>query len=139
MKIFQDVFFKDCVVKLGSIYIIFNTRFMKQERLTKAQSITKKIIWEFIITQLQNLSATHGIITVTNTEISNDLSYIDIYVSCLLSPETLCKSLSEHGNEIHRILGKKVWFIKVPKVRFRYDTTGEDSSKIYDTLKALEK
>lgn len=110
---------------------------MKWERRKKAESISKKIIREYFIHELKELSIEHGIISITEVEISNDLSYIDIRVSCFTNPDTLTKSLSPYGNEIHRILWKKMKFIKVPKVRFRYDESLEISSSIHTTLKDI--
>ena len=110
---------------------------MKQERLIKAQSISKKIISEYIISQLRELTSIHGIITVTQIEISNDLSYMDVHVSCMLKIESLTKELSEHAHQLQRKLGKEMAFIKVPKIRFRYDESGENSSHIYNTIKNL--
>ncbi len=111
---------------------------MKQERRSKAESISQKLISEFIINELQELTVSHGIITVTKVEISNDSSYIDIHVSCLLNHDELTKSLSDHAHPIHRMLGKKIAFIKVPKIRFRYDSSWENASHIYDTIKQLD-
>ena len=111
---------------------------MKSERIQKAQSISKKIISEYIVTELQELSIEHGIITVTHTKISQDLWYIDTYVSCLNNPEKLCKSLAEHAHNIQRVLAKKIDFLKVPRLRFRYDESGESSSEIYKTIKDLD-
>jgi len=94
---------------------------VKHERRIKAESITKKLISEFIVTQLQDISIDHGIVTVTKVEITNDSSYTDIFVSCMQKQETLTKRLSEHAHPIHRMLGRELAFIKVPKVRFKYD------------------
>jgi len=112
---------------------------MKQERLIKAQSISKKLISEFIITELRELYSEHGIITVTDVKISSDLWYVDVLVSCLQDTANLTKSLSEYAHPIHRMLGKKVGFVKVPKLRFRYDDSGKDSFEIYNTIKNLDK
>ena len=118
-------------------YTYYYSPSMKQERLDRAQSISKKIISEYIITELQELSAEHGIITITEVKISNDLGYMDIFVSSLRSPETLTKALSEYAHPIHRSLGKKIEFVKVPKLRFRYDESGKDTSHIYAAIKDL--
>lgn len=111
---------------------------MKNERIQKAQSISKKIISEYIIFELQDLSLEHGLITVTQVTISPDLSYLDAYVSCLKNNDTLCKNLAESAWLIQRKLGKDIDFIKVPKLRFRYDDSGENASRIYQTLKTLD-
>lgn len=77
---------------------------MKNDRILKAQSISKKIISEYIIYELQELSLDYGLITVTEIKISPDLSYIDTYVSSLKNEDTLCKSLSQHAPSIQRKL-----------------------------------
>lgn len=77
---------------------------MKQERIQKAQSISKKILSEYIINELQELSVHHGIITITELKISADLSYLDAYVSCLNANETLTKSLAEHAHQMQHLL-----------------------------------
>ncbi len=111
---------------------------MKSERIQKAQSISKKIISEHIIFQLQDLSIAHWLITVTDVKISPDLSYLDIYVSSLREHDSLCKNLAENAHEIQRMLWKKIDFIKVPKIRFRYDDSWKTSSHIYETIKHLD-
>jgi ribosome-binding factor A len=77
---------------------------MKRERLIRAQSISKKIISEYIITELQELASEFGIVTVTEVIISNDLGYMDVFVSGLKNTENLTKELSEHAHPLHRSL-----------------------------------
>jgi len=60
---------------------------MKQDRLVRAQSISKKIIGEYFITHARELTSTFGIITITHIDISSDLSYMDVYVSCMMSQD----------------------------------------------------
>lgn len=111
---------------------------MKQDRLNRAQSISKKLISEYLIQDLQELSSDFWIITVLDVKISQDLSYLDVFVSSLKSSENLTKSLAEHAHEIHHMLGKKIDFIKVPKIRFRYDDTWESSFNVYQTIQNLD-
>ncbi len=110
---------------------------MKQDRLIKAQSITKKIISEYFITNARELTTTYGIITITQIDISSDLSYMDIHASCMMNKDTLTKELSTHAHMLQKILWKEMAFVKVPKIRFKYDQSGEDSSHIYTTIKNL--
>lgn len=113
---------------------------MKQDRLQRAQSISRKIISEYFSEHLDaEILQRHGIITVTQVIISSELSYIDIYVSSLKNEELLTKSLKDYAPEIQRVLWKKIDFIKVPKVRFRYDDSGKSSSQIYTTIKNISK
>lgn len=78
---------------------------MKQDRLLRAQSISRKIISEYFAENMQaEILQLHGIITVTDVLISKELSYLDIYVSALKNEDMLTKALSEYGPEIHRVL-----------------------------------
>lgn len=111
---------------------------MKQDRLQKAQSICKKLVSEYLHEHLMEESINHGIITVTDVKMSSELSYLDVYVSSLKNEETLTKSLSSYAEEIQRLLAKKINFMKIPKIRFRYDETGKDSFEVYQTIKSLD-
>lgn len=111
---------------------------MKKDRLLKAQSICKKLIQEYFCEYIKEESITHGIITVTHVAISSELSYLDIYVSCLKNESTLTKSLSKYAENIERLLARKIDFIKIPKVRFKYDETGKNSFEIYQKISSLD-
>jgi len=74
---------------------------MKQDRLVKAQSITKKIISEYFITHARELTSTYGIITITEIDISSDLSYMDVHASAMMNPDSLTKELSTHAHAIY--------------------------------------
>lgn len=111
---------------------------MKLERIQKAESISKKLIGEFMIQELQELTTDFWIVTITQVKMSSDLSYLDIYVSALRQKELLTKSLAIHAHDIHRMLGRKIEFIKVPKIRFKYDDTWETSFDIYQQISNLD-
>lgn len=63
---------------------------------------------------------------------------MDVFVSSLKNEALLCKRLAEYAHQIQRMLGQKIEFIKVPKVRFRYDETGKDSFEIYQAIQSLD-
>lgn len=110
---------------------------MKEDRKKRAESISKKIIQEYLIDSLKELSSQHGIISISEILISKDLSYMDVFVSSLLDTDTLTKSLSPFAHELQRTLWKKIDFIKVPKIRFRLDESLELSSRIHTTIKDI--
>jgi ribosome-binding factor A len=62
---------------------------------------------------------------------------MDIHASCMMNAQTLTKELSEHAHSLQRKLWKEMALVKVPKIRFRYDDSGESSSQIYTTIKNL--
>lgn len=120
-------------------YVILQPPIMKLERRKKAEAIAKKLISRYLITEYPELSETYGLVTVTGVEISSELSYIDIYVSALKDKETLTKTLAEYAHSIHRLLAKNIELVKVPKVRFRYDESGETLWEISHIISNLDK
>ena len=112
---------------------------MKLERRKHAETISKKLISEYFITNHWDLNDLYGLITVTGVEISADSSYIDIYVSAIQNQSDLTKTLAKHSHEIHRLLAKKIDFMKVPRVRFRYDESWETLGKISHIISNLNK
>lgn len=110
---------------------------MKLERRKKAQEIAKEIIGRYIVEELSEASETYGIITVTKVIISPELSYLDAYISSLKNENTLTKFLALHAKEIERILCKTLPLIKIPRVRFRYDSEWKDSFEIYQKIQQL--
>jgi len=111
---------------------------MKQERIQKAESITQQLIANYLIEEAQELSIEYWIVTVTDVKMSQDLSYLDVYVSSLKKTEGITKELAEHAHKIHRMLWRKIQFIKVPKIRFRYDESGEISFWITQAISNLD-
>jgi len=110
---------------------------MKKERLDRASSIAKKLSSEYLSETLKELTSDFWIISITDVEISNDLSYADILVSSTKNTENLPKILAENGNKLQQHLAKNIAFIKIPKVRFRHDSSIELSSEIYNTLNEI--
>lgn len=96
--------------------------------------MSKKIISEFLVENTQELNEIYGIITVTNIKISQELSYMDIFVSALKNPETLTKDLAPFAHKLEHLIAKKIDFLKIPKIRFRYNSQWEKISHIHDIL-----
>jgi len=65
-----------------------------------------------------------GMVTVSDTEVSRDLSVAKVYVSFLgsrLPPEECVKRLADHASELRRELGRRLRVRVLPEVRFLYD------------------
>ena len=112
---------------------------MKESRREKAESITQKLISEYIITELPELIIDFWIVTITQVKISSELSYIDVFVSCMKNTELLTKKLALYAHPLHRILWREIDFIKVPKIRFRYDESGKNMFEIAQLIDSVEK
>jgi ribosome-binding factor A len=103
---------------------------MNTERLKKLERLSKQLVSNFVLEELEDSEKTFWIITITWVKISSDLSYIDIYVSSFLNSGLLTKTLAKHNYEIQKRLNKNIEIRKLPKIRFRYD----DSWKIWQDV-----
>ncbi len=111
---------------------------MKEERLKKLESIIKRVISNSILERLTNLEEVFWIITITSLKISTDLSYIDVFVSCIKWDKSLTKSLAWEAYKIQKDMMKKISIRKIPKIRFRYDEGWQISWKIIKTINNLD-
>ena len=48
--------------------------------------------------------------------------------------DKLTKALAQYARHIEGVLTQKLNIRKIPRIRFRYDSSGEDFQKIYDTI-----
>lgn len=110
---------------------------MREDRRKKAEHISKKMISTYLVQELPESMSEYGLITLTDTKLSQDLSYIDVYVSSLKSSDTLTKYLALYARDIEKQLCKNLPLIKIPRVRFRYDTTHKDAFEIYQKIQEL--
>lgn len=111
---------------------------MKEERLKKLEWIMKWVVSESILNNVDDLEEKFWIITVTGVKISSDLSYIDIYVSCMTNHTELTKMLALSAHKVQRDLAKKISIRRIPRVRYRYDDEWEVSSEIIEAINNLD-
>lgn len=111
---------------------------MNEQRRKKLESVAKQLVSNYIFNFLEDSEKEFGIITITGVHISNDLSYLDIYVSCFKNQESLPKTLAQHNHEIQHAFNKSVPLRKYPKIRFRYDQKGQIGQDICNTINSLD-
>lgn len=110
---------------------------MNQERIKKLERVSRELVTNYIFEELEDSEHTFGIITVTWVKISSDLSYLDIFVSSLKNGDILPKTLAKHNYEIQSRFNKALSIRKLPRIRFRYDSSGEAWQKICDTINQI--
>lgn len=110
---------------------------MNIERIKKLEAVAQELVSRYIFEELEDSEQDFGIITITQTKISSDLSYLDIYVSCFKNADILPKTLAKHGFHIQKRFNKAIQLRKLPKIRFRYDDDGKVSYDINNTIKSL--
>ncbi len=110
---------------------------MNQHRKEKVQNISRKIIADFINQDLPDEDKIFGLINISEIILSSDYSYLDVYVSAFYKKDLLTKTLAAHAHKIQKLIWKDIGLRKSPKVRFRYDTMWEISSKIQTEINTL--
>lgn len=111
---------------------------MNKERLKKIESESKKILSNIIFEEASDLLGDFWIITITEVKISNDFSYLDLFVSSIKNKEILTKKLAKINHIVQHRYNKAINIRKLPKIRYRYDDKWETSSKILDTLSNIK-
>lgn len=112
---------------------------MNEDRKKKLEWMVQELISQIIFDEAEWIEQEHGVVTITGVKISSELSYLDVYVSCFLNPETLAHDLAHHGFAIQRRLNKALALYKLPKVRFRYDESGKIADDVGYLLKEIQK
>ena len=79
-------------------------------------------------------------ITITDCDVSNDLSYAKVYFTCLNREykEQSEKALNKAANYIEHELSTRVEIRKMPQISFHYDTSIEYGEKIEAKLKEIK-
>jgi ribosome-binding factor A len=111
---------------------------MNEERTKKMQAWLKWIITGFLLEKSLEIQSDFWLINVNEIKISNDLSYLDIFVSSLKNQDKLCKSLAWFAQDIKEEINRNITLRKTPIIRFRYDDSIENSTSLISKINKLE-
>lgn len=81
-----------------------------------------------------------GFMTITEVRLTNDLSYLTIYVTILGKEEkraAALKALERSKGFVRRKLGERVKMRKVPQILFKYDESLDYGNKIEAGLQSV--
>lgn len=112
---------------------------MNRERLKKLENLSKKILNDLIFEEIEDFENDFWIITITDTKISTDLSYLDVFVSSIKNEDLLTKTLAKHNFKIQSKYNKKINIRKLPRIRYRYDNKWEIWQNICETINQITK
>ena len=82
-----------------------------------------------------------GLISITDVEVSRDLSHAKVYVAVLeieQAPEII-RFLNEHAGQVRHQLAGRVRLRIMPTVKFLHDTSSESGQRIEQLLAAARK
>jgi len=110
-------------------------------RQKKYSSLLQKDLSEIFQKQMANAFG-KAFITITDVEVSPDLSYAKIYLSLMLSenPNETLEMIQERKSEIRKHLGNRIGkqVRIVPEIAFFIDDTVERANRIDDILSKLD-
>lgn len=79
-----------------------------------------------------------GFVTITDTKITNDLSFAKVYITCLDNDrEKVLKALNKASSFIRTVLCDRVKIRKMPEIHFVYDESIEYGKKIEDIIERI--
>jgi len=101
--------------------------------MSKTSKMLASDIWEIIAPILRECPEECRVTSITEIDVSEDLSIATVYISALEKPEVAVEFLESKVKELQ----KKLTGLKrrrVPKLRFRVDETIEKANRIDEML-----
>lgn len=96
-----------------------------------AQQLQKELA---MILQREIRDSRLGMATISDVEVSRDLSYAKVFVTFLCvgeqTPDSCLTALREHEVHIRMMLGKRIRLRLTPEIRFFYDNTLVDGMRM---------
>ena len=83
-----------------------------------------------------------GLVSVTDVEVTHDLSFARIYVSVLeegLDRKQALEALTRASGYVRRLLAPRLGLREVPELRFVLDTSIERGARVEEILRKLER
>lgn len=113
---------------------------MKQQRLSRVNSLLKEVIYEVIHEDVRNPHI-NTFITVTKVETSADLHHAKVYISMIATDaekEKVLHALESAAGFIAVQASKKVELRYFPQLTFRIDHTADEHMRIEKILGEIE-
>jgi len=113
---------------------------IKVDRIRKVEIDLKREISFFINNKIKDPRI--GFITITDTKLSPDYKWLDVFVSVMGDDEEISRSLKVLDNccgFIKRNLPKKLRLKNIPNIRFLYDKSIDEGMRISKIIDSLDK
>lgn len=102
---------------------------MNKKRIARISSEVKKEISKIIMDDLNDPRlSTEAMVSVTDVEVTNDLSYADVYISVLgdnKNKEDVMEALNQAKGYIKILVGERMRLRTMPEFRFKFDNSIE--------------
>ena len=107
---------------------------MNKERIKKLEHLSREIIGRLIFEEIEDAENDFWLINITDIIISNDLSYLDVWVSSFKNQDILAKTIAKHNNQIQSKYNKLINIRKLLRIRYRYDEKWAIWQKVCETI-----
>ena len=101
--------------------------------MTRRTDMLAPTIRKIIAPVLRECPRECGVMTITDIDLSSDLSYATVYVSSLTNPESALAFLERRRRELQKRMGA-LQTHKTPHLRFRLDTRAQEGNRIEQLL-----
>ena len=102
---------------------------MNKKRTARISSEVKREISKIIMDDLNDPRlSTEAMVSVTDVEVTNDLSYADVYISVLGDNNTkdeVMEALNQAKGYIKILIGERMRLRSMPEFRFKFDNSIE--------------
>jgi ribosome-binding factor A len=112
---------------------------LESRRLSRLDSQMREEISDIIMRKIKDPRL--GLVSVTRTRVSADLSYARVYFNVIGSEADAEKTLAclvHAANFIRSELGRRLHVRRIPELRFFYDDSAERGARIEQILKHLK-
>ncbi|ALM10000.1 MAG: hypothetical protein PeribacterA2_0627 [Candidatus Peribacter riflensis] len=93
------------------------------------------VVREVVAPLLRECPPVCGIVSLTEVEVSADLSYATCLISALFENDQALAFLVSRLKELQTALGRTLQIHRVPKIRFRIDTRGQRAERLDELLR----
>jgi ribosome-binding factor A len=110
-------------------------------RLKRINEEVRNAVARLVMTELKDPRLQHGLVTVTQVEVSKDLHNAQVWVSVYGSEQEAAdaiEALNHSAGYLRHLLAGQIVLKYIPTLHFRLDTSGIYADKINRLLKQIE-
>jgi len=114
----------------------------QSRRIQKVSSLLKKEISLVFNNDLEDKIISENFITISNIEVSSDLHYCKVYISCSVDDEIksqILDSLNNSKSFIRHKLSQRIEMRRIPELIFKIDRALEKEISVLKLLDELRK
>ena len=111
---------------------------MKNNHILRLESDIKRVLSDTIQNELKK---DVGLLTITDTDLTNDYSYLTVYYTVLdgRDKKKAREGLEDSKKFLRGAIASRVTMKRIPELVFKYDETYENAKRIEELLEQIKK